>query len=161
MAKKGKYHQGFFKPKNKEKYFGDVENIVYRSSWEAKFMRWADKNNSVLQWGSEIFFIPYYSNIDGKVRRYFPDFWIKQKCSDGVIRKFIIEIKPNKEKYPPTEPKRKTKKALARYITETATFQRNQDKWKSAKEFAKKHNMRFIVMDEYALGIQKRPKNNG
>lgn len=156
MAKIGNFHQGFYNPENPEKYVGDIKNIVYRSSWEKKFMKWADRNTSVLKWGSEIFFIPYYSQVDETVRRYFPDFWIEQKCNDGKIRKFIIEVKPYKERFPPAQPKRKTKKAMSRYLNELTTFQRNQNKWKYAKEFAKKHNMQFVVMDEYNLGIKKK-----
>lgn len=37
MQKKGKYYQGKYKPKNPEKYVGDINNIIFRSSWERNF----------------------------------------------------------------------------------------------------------------------------
>lgn len=152
------YTQGKYKVINENKYVGDKSNIVFRSSWELKLMNWCDKNPSVIKWGSEIHPIPYFSKVDNKVRRYFPDFWLLIKNKDGIEEKIIVEVKPNKETKPPVPPKRNTKKAQTKYMNELVTYQRNQDKWKHAKEFAKKHNMRFLIMDEYALNIKKRPK---
>ena len=37
-----KYHQGTYKVKDPNKYVGDPNNIVFRSSWELKFMNWCD-----------------------------------------------------------------------------------------------------------------------
>jgi len=152
----GKYHQGFYKPLNPSKYSGDINNIVYRSSWEKRFMLWCDKNPSVVKWGSEIYPIQYYSQVDQKVRRYFVDFFIKMRNSEGIEETLMIEIKPNKERFPPTQPKKKSHKAMQRYLDEQITYQRNQDKWKYAEAFAKKNGMKFLVMDEYNLGVKKR-----
>ena len=71
------YKQGLFYPKNTEKYKGDFSNIVYRSSWELKFMHWADESKNVLEWSSEELVIPYLSPLDNKMHRYFVDFKIK------------------------------------------------------------------------------------
>ena len=149
-------YQGFYTPLNPEKYVGDASQIVFRSSWERKLMVRCDTDPSILKWGSEIHPIPYYSTVDKKMRRYFVDFFMKVRKKDGTIETLMIEVKPNKERFPPKQPKRMTGKAKARFITETLTYQRNQDKWEAAREFAKKHNMRFAVMDEYDLGIKKR-----
>jgi len=62
-----KYHQGIFNPKNPNKYKGNPNNIVYRSSWELKFMRYCDLNEKILEWGSEEFFIPYLDPTTNKV----------------------------------------------------------------------------------------------
>ena len=70
-----------YQVKKPEKYVGDVSNVVSRSSWETKFMRWCDMNPSVELWGSEIKAIPYYSKADQKVRRYYPDFFIRVKMT--------------------------------------------------------------------------------
>ena len=51
MARDGKYHQGRFNPRNPEKYKGDVRNIIYRSSWELKFLQWCDRNDKILEYG--------------------------------------------------------------------------------------------------------------
>ena len=73
MAYRGKYQPSF--PK---KYKGDHTNIVYRSLWERKFMVYCDKNENILEWGSEEIAFPYRSPVDNRVHRYFPDFYIKE-----------------------------------------------------------------------------------
>lgn len=153
-----KFLQGKYKLINPTKYVGDKANIIFRSSWELKFMNWADKNKSVLKWGSELYPIPYFSEVDAKVRRYFADFWVLFRNQNGQEEKLIIEVKPYKETVPPVQPKRKTKKSQGRFISETIIYQRNQDKWKAARIHAKKHGMEFITMDEYQLGVAKRKK---
>ena len=90
MAYKGKYS-----PSYPRKYKGDPTNIVYRSLWERKFMVYCDLNENILEWGSEEIVMPYRSPVDGRVHRYFPDFYIKVKESTGRIKKMIIEILNN------------------------------------------------------------------
>ena len=79
----GKYHQGKFHPRNPQKYKGDYNNIVYRSSWEVHFMRYCDRNDNIIEWGSEEIFIPYFDPTTKKLRRYFPDFIMKVKDNQG------------------------------------------------------------------------------
>jgi hypothetical protein len=150
----GKYIQGKYKPLNPAKYVGDIDNIVFRSSWERKFFVWADRNPSVLRWGSEIHPIPYFSKVDGRVRRYFPDLFIRIKKIDGSEEVLIAEIKPECQTRPPKEPTRKTKKSQGRLVEETLTYQRNKDKWEAAEQFAKKKGMRFVILTEKELGIK-------
>ena len=88
MAYKGK-----FRPSIPKKYRGDYTNIIYRSLWELKFMKYCDSNRNILEWGSEEFFIPYLSPIDNRAHRYFPDFYIKVRENTGQIKKYVIEIK--------------------------------------------------------------------
>ena len=70
-------YQGKFKPRNPQKYRGDSTNIIYRSGWELKLMSYLDKHPGVLLWNSEEIVIPYRSPIDGKMHRYFPDFYVE------------------------------------------------------------------------------------
>jgi hypothetical protein len=149
-----KYIQGKYSLLNPNKYVGDKSNIIYRSSWELKFFTWADKNSSVINWGSEIHYIPYFSTVDNKIRRYFPDLFIKVLTKENTEKTYIVEIKPLRETLPPVQPKRKTKTSDRRYMTELVTYQKNQDKWKSANDFANKYNMEFIVITEKELGIK-------
>ena len=100
-------YSGIYKPINPKKYRGNPTRVIYRSLWERKFMVFCDNNPSILEWGSEEVIIPYRAP-DGKVRRYFPDFYIKCKRADGNIRKMIIEVKPKKFTKKPQIPKRKT-----------------------------------------------------
>ena len=54
-----------------------------------------DRNDNVLEWSSEEYIIPYESPLDGKVHRYYPDFWVKVRQGPQT-REFIIELKPSK-----------------------------------------------------------------
>ena len=145
MSYKGKYS-----PSYPKKYKGDPTNIIYRSLWERKFMVYCDLNENILQWGSEEIALPYRSPIDNKVHRYFHDFYIKVKESNGSIKKYIIEIKPKKQCVEPKVKKRKTKG----YIYEVYEYAKNQAKWKAAREFCKDRMWEFKVLTEEELGIK-------
>lgn len=143
-------YKGRFRPTNPKKYKGDLSEIVYRSSWELKFMKWCDSNDSVLEWGSEITVIPYRSPVDNKIHRYFVDFYIKVKDRSGNIKKYLIEIKPEKLTKPPPIPKKKTK----RFIEEVFMYGTNQAKWKQANEYCLDRGWQFLVLTEKDLGIE-------
>jgi hypothetical protein len=145
-----KYRQGKFRPQNPKKYGGDPTNIVYRSSYELKFMQYCDLTESVNTWKSEEFFIPYISPIDNKVHRYFPDFFVKYKDKNGNNRTLVVEIKPQKDlKEPDTNPKRKTKS----WAYQVKTWAVNQAKWKAAKEWCADRKYEFRILTEKELGI--------
>jgi hypothetical protein len=143
-------HQGFFKPKNPQKYKGDPTTIIYRSGWELKFMLYVDSHPDIIEWGSEEFFIPYRSPIDGKIHRYFPDFYIKKKDKDGKTQTLVVEIKPLKQTIEPQRQNKKTK----RYINEVMTWGINSSKWKAAKDFCKDRNWQFLILTEKELNIK-------
>ena len=140
MAYSGKYI-----PSNPKKYRGNYSQIIYRSLWERILMVYCDKNEKVLERGSEEIIIPYVSPWDNKLHRYFPDFAMKVKQADGSIKKFIIEVKPKYQcKPPPANPKRKTKQ----WLNSVKTWTINEAKWKSANEFCLDHNMEFKILTE-------------
>tara|TARA_B100000427_G_scaffold197449_1_gene164057 strand:- start:3457 stop:3876 length:420 start_codon:yes stop_codon:yes gene_type:complete len=139
MAYSGKY-----KPINPKKYKGDPTRIIYRSLWERKFMNFCDTKSSVTKWASEEIFIPYRSPKDGKVHRYYPDFYMKTGNKES-----IVEIKPSKQCKPPKEPKRKT----ARYKAECLTYLVNQAKWKYARKWCKARNLSFVILTEKDLNV--------
>ena len=144
-------YNGKYRPRHPKKYKGDPTNIVYRSSWEKKFMNWCDLTESVSEWQSEEFFIPYRSPIDGRVHRYFQDFFVKYRDANGKRRTMVVEVKPKKEtKMPTTNPKRRTKS----WAYSVRTYAVNQAKWKAAKEFCKDNNYEFKIMTEHELGIR-------
>ena len=93
MKKDKRFRQGIFNPTNPKKYIGKNDPI-YRSGWELKFFRWADKNDNILKWGSENVIIPYVNPLDNRVHRYFVDNFIVFKDSNNNKKKFLIEIKP-------------------------------------------------------------------
>ena len=145
MSYKGKY-----KPSYPEKYNGDPTNIIYRSLWERKFCVYCDLNENILSWSSEEKAIPYRSPIDGKVHRYFPDFLIKVRESNGSIKKYMIEIKPSKQTVPPKKPQRQTKK----YISEVYEYAKNQSKWEAAKDWCADRGYEFKIITENELNIK-------
>ena len=147
MSKSGKYY-----PRYPRKYKGDPTNIVYRSLWERKFMNYCDITESVNEWQSEEFWIPYRSPLDNKVHRYFPDFFLKYSDTNGKPRSMVVEVKPDKEtKMPVTNPKRRTKS----WAYSVRTWAINQAKWKAAKEYCKDRGYEFKIMTEYDLGIKR------
>lgn len=135
--------KGFFKPKNPSKYKGDPTNIVYRSSWELKLMRYLDTHDEVVQWASEEFCIPYRSPIDSRIHRYFPDFWMKSR--DGRVT--VIEVKPAYQVQEPKKQSRVTKK----YLREVFEYGKNKAKWKAAEEFCAGRGWNFQIMTENEL----------
>ena len=141
-----KYHTGYFVPKNIYKYKGDHTKIYHRSGLEKKFMILFDKNPSVLEWASEEIIIPYYSTVDRRKHRYFPDFYAKLKTKDGE-KKFIFEVKPKSLFKKKKTPKRITKK----FLREMAEIEINNNKWKAAKAFCNRYGWSFQILTDNNL----------
>lgn len=137
-----------FTLKNPSKYLGDPNNIICRSSWERTFAKWADRHPQVKKWFSEEMCVEYFSPVDQKIHRYFPDF--------GMIlengKRYVIEIKPYYQCIPPVKGKKRDKT----YLAECATYAVNQSKWKAAKIFFNKQNIEFIVLTENELYGKKK-----
>ena len=142
-------YKGRFIPKNPQKYAGDVSNIIWRSTWERQVMNWLDSSDNVVYWSSEELVIKYYSPVDNKIHRYFPDFIVKIKKRDGKVMTHVIEVKPEYQTKQPTQ-KKKTK----RFIEESITYVVNQSKWKAAEEFCKDRGWVFQVLTEKHRGMQ-------
>jgi TnsA endonuclease N terminal len=140
--------QGIFRPANPQKYIGDASNIVWRSTWERKFMRYCDNTKAVLRWSSEEVIVPYVSPIDLRFHRYFPDFFIEVQASTGVVH-YLIEIKPERYTRMPVKKKRSSK----RYLSEVAEVAKNHAKWQAAEMYCKERNWKFMVLTEHHLGL--------
>lgn len=149
-----KTYKGLYKPINPTKYKGDPNNIVFRSLWEKQVMVYLDKNPNVVYWGSEEIPIPYLSPKDGKMHRYFPDFVVVAKSSDGKVKTLLLEVKPYKETQPPKKGKRTTQK----YLEESMTYGINMAKFDAARDFCSQHNWEFKIITEYELG-KKKPRH--
>lgn len=145
-----KYKQGVFIPQKPEKWYSS--QIVYRSSWELVYMKWADKNPNVTKIASEEIVIPYYYHIDNKMHRYFPDFIMEFKDKNDNVQTVLVEIKPYKECIAP----KKGRKKEQTYINEVLTYEKNMAKWAAAKAWCQDRNMKFVVLTEYELGIKKK-----
>jgi hypothetical protein len=144
------YVQNFYKPTNPQKYIGDLTNIVYRSSYELRSFRWCDSNPSILEWSSESIIIKYFDPTTQKIRRYFPDLFVKLQEQTGDIKRYILEIKPKRQTIPPTpSPKKKTRT----YLTEVKTYAKNEAKWRAAENFCKDNGLIFKLVTEEELGL--------
>tara|TARA_B100001778_G_C18372508_1_gene531465 strand:+ start:146 stop:562 length:417 start_codon:yes stop_codon:yes gene_type:complete len=136
-------YKGRFKPQNPKKYKGDPNNVIYRSSWELRVMKYLDNQPKVEWWASEEMFVRYKSPIDERIHRYYPDFVVKTK-----EKTFMLEVKPFHQTQKPKQ-KRKTKK----FLQEAATYAVNQQKWRAADMFCQEHGWLFKLVTEKDLGI--------
>jgi hypothetical protein len=142
-------YKGKFKPTFSEKYIGDYKNIIYRSLWELKFMNYCDKNENILKWSSEEIWIPYISPLDNRCHKYFPDFYIKYKDTNGKLKESLIEVKPKRQVNGPKIISKVNKKQLC----EMKEYAKNQAKWKAAKEFCEDRRWEFQILTEDNLGV--------
>lgn len=140
-------YKGKFIPTKPHKYIGDPTQIVYRSSYELKFMKWCDMNVSVKRWASEEIVIPYLSPMDNLLHRYFVDFFIEVETKDGKIKKYLVEVKPYRYTQPPVIPQRKTQ----RFISEVKQWGVNNAKWDAAKRYAAQRGWEFMLITEKDL----------
>ena len=144
-------YKGKFKPTNLSKYHGDHNNIVYRSLWELRFMKWCDTNSNILEWGSETIVIPYKSPVDNKFHRYFVDFSFKFRDSSGNVVNYLAEAKPLKFTLKPEKTPNKKPKT---FLTESYNYAVNMAKWDAATQFANKNGYKFIIITEKDLGLK-------
>lgn len=159
---RSKYHQGIYTPRHPEKYLGSSGNIIYRSKWELMFLRWADETPAVLRYSSEECVIPYISPIDGKYHKYYIDFFISVLQTNGMIKNFLVEVKPYSQTIPPVL---KKKRITESYQEALRTYAVNQAKWEAARSVCQKRGWDFIIITEKQLfrkqkdGPKKKSKN--
>lgn len=133
-------YKGIFRPKNPQKYKGNLTNICYRSKWEFKLMSRLDLSNDVEWWSSEEVFLSYRNPAKGRIARYFPDIVCKYKNNPFVQ---MIEIKPYKETVQPIPSKN-----LRRWKKEAITYGVNKAKWIAAEEYCKQRGWQFHILTE-------------
>jgi hypothetical protein len=109
-------------------------------------MQYCDFNESILSWSSEEVTVPYKSPLDGKIHRYFVDFWIKTKQTDGTEKCILIEIKPKNMTEKPTidESKKLTKTAMIKM----RDWIINTSKWQAAKTYCEDRGWEFKILTE-------------
>lgn len=148
-TKNSGFVQGYFNPKNPDKYKGKTP-IIYRSSWERKFMIMCDTKEEVVIWSSEPVEIKYWSSLDNKEHKYYPDFYMKVKKGE-VFEEYLVEIKPEAQIRKPEPPKKNSKKALKSYKFLAEQYIKNRNKYAYAKQWAAERGWRFIVLTENSL----------
>ena len=123
-----RFRQGYYKPINPNKYVGvNIEKIRYMSSWELAFMKFLDGNPT-----------------DGRMHRYFPDFYIEYVDKHGEIKQEMIEIKPLEERKMPN-------KRNKHYLYAAATYEINVAKWKAAQAYCDAAGYKFRLLSQDQL----------
>lgn len=140
-----KYLQGYYTLRNPSKYIGDPQKVRFMSSWEFEAHRFFDTNARVVKWSSEPFGIPYIKPTDGKIHKYYVDYYCEYIDSDGVIHKELVELKPMSQVKPPSN--RITKNSLYNGIT----YAVNMAKWEAAHNYCKSQNMQFRIITEASV----------
>ena len=136
-----RFYQGFFKPRNPDKYVGKGP-AIFRSGLELQFMKFCDDNSNVISWASEPLPIPYFDSVQNKWRKYYIDNYVEIK-EGTVVKKYLIEIKDKKETKKPENKKGKKRTTV---LYENVTWQTNCCKWAFAKKFCKEHGFDFLLL---------------
>jgi len=141
-----KYASGKYQIQNIEKYVGK-RMPTYRSSWEMTFMLFCDNNESVIQWASEPFMIPYVNPFTGKKTIYVPDFFIVYMDRNEHKHAEVIEIKPRKE----------ISLDNAKSARDKAAAILNMAKWAAARAWCAQQGLKFRIVTEEDIfsGIKK------
>lgn len=139
-----RFTQGKYTPKNPHKYDGDLDKIRYMSSWELETHKFFDNNERVLRWSSETIAIPYIKPTDGKIHKYYPDYFVEYINRDGVIIQEIIEVKPMAQ----TKAPRKTHKHA---LYEQVTYAVNVAKWQACKKWCDARKIQFRIITEQSI----------
>jgi|694.fasta_scaffold16082_3 hypothetical protein len=146
------YRQGYFTPIRPEKYIGDPGKIIYRSSWEKKFMTFCDINEKVICWSSETIQVPYLNPIENSTKIYNLDFYFKVREEDGSFKEYIAEIKPSKKLEKPVLPNtRLTEKRVEAHNYQMKEYLTNIYKFQAAKQWAEERNWEFMIVTEKFL----------
>lgn len=154
-----KSKQGWYRVRNPDKFIIPLDEhmestkiikdqifIQYKSKLELRFMQYCDINPKVNKFSLEPFPIQYIKPTDGKVHRYYIDFFI-------IINdvKILIEIKPFQQTKPPVKPKTFTGKKVLNYKRDLETYYINCAKWQAAEEFVQKKGFKFLIITDKEL----------
>ena len=130
-------YKNYFRPNNKKKYIGDVDNIYCRSLWERRVCKFFDESEKIKKWSFEEIEIPYVHPVDKQVHRYIPDFLIQVE-QNKINKSIIVEVKPLKQVNLKESASSKDK----------LIFEINKAKWNAAEKFCQKHQMQFQILTE-------------
>lgn len=153
---KYKSKKGWYKLVHPEKFLKVLDEtmqsskdgfVQYKSSLELKFLRYCDLNKFIKNFSLEPFPIPYVKPTDGKIHRYYIDFYVEFTSGHRAL----VEIKSFGETQKPLKPKKITPKTVQQFNEEIQTYVINLSKWKACKEFADSHDMKFMILTEKEL----------
>lgn len=139
------WQKGLYKLRHPEKYRGNRTSIRYMSSWELNMHRFLDNNPNIIEWVFEGLAIPYIKPTDGKIHKYYVDYFVKYRDKNGNIKTELIEVKPEKQTKISTDRNSKTR------LYENLTYAVNQSKWEAAAKFAERNGWSFRIITENQL----------
>lgn len=135
------FNSGKYIPKYPEKYSGDLNNIIYRSSYELKAFEMIEekisKSDFIVSWSSEDIELSYENNSVDHI--YIVD--LKLETKNGI---YLIEIKPEIQTRPP-------EKETIYYNSDI--YHKNMKKWMAAKDYCLKRGWKFQLWTERVLGL--------
>jgi hypothetical protein len=134
---KGRFKQGVVHPNSCKKIFESQRDkpIIYRSSYEWRFINWCEHNENVRSWGSECLCIPYV--LGNSHHRYYPDFVVEMVTGEV----WVVEIKPKSQTEKP--------KSQSNYAWEQ--WLKNKEKWRAATTYCSLHNYKFKIFTENVI----------
>ena len=140
--KNGRHKQGYINPKTCRRLFESQKNvpIIYRSSWELKFMEWCETSPQVKRWGSECVPIQYTYALDNNTHTYYPDYIVELNSGEC----WIVEIKPYNQTQKPKDTFDVNSPSWQTYI-------KNVCKWKAAVKFANQNGLKFKILTEHTI----------
>jgi len=101
---------------------------------------------------SEPFSLQYFSILDKKFHKYYPDFYIKMKKGEEngqpIIENYVVEVKPKAQLRKPKEPKRKTAKSMANYKWVYEQYVKNLCKNDALVKASKQRNFKVMLITE-------------
>lgn len=144
----GKFKQGYFKPVHPEKYLGNLDEIIFMSSYELQAFEFLDSNPNVLHWASEEIEIPYMKLQPDRTFRpakYYPDLYVEYMDRTGKLQKEVIEIKPLKQT------QRSRSRNPATKLQEDYNYAVNVLKWDAAKAWCDQRGIKFSLSTEKSI----------
>lgn len=153
------FDEGYYIVKNPSKCM-DGAKVIHRSGYEKKLYESVDLDNSVVKWGTEVIKIKYLDPCDKKIHSYYPDLYL-ERLIDGVVRKFIIEVKAAAFLKRPEPPKVRSLKAVRIYNNNLRRYIKIVAKTKAVREFCLKNQMEFkFFSDNQFKELTKHNKTN-
>lgn len=144
----GNTKSGEFYPKNREKYIGKSEKIVFRSSWEQTALQFFDNNPNVVRWSYEDIKITYLKPLpNGNLKKatYTPDAYVEYINRSGELKKELLEIKPKKQTL------RSRSRNVNQKMYEDYVYAVNMAKWAAAERWCAAQGIAFRIITEVSI----------
>jgi hypothetical protein len=143
------------------KYSGKKSTLCIRSQFEFYFLARLEKSSRIVQYDYECVRIAY-TDWDGKLRKYVPDFLIYFREGSNPFSKALVEVKPLHHIFPPIlEMSKLSEREKIYYQKQLDGAKTNLRKFEAASQFAKDNFMDFVIFTEKGfISIDKTNANS-